>query len=228
MMAPLLAPMVRRMPISRPLSFTSMMRPEMMLNAATTTITDRMMNIMLRSTSSTVKKLSFRWRQSEKCSARDAGLASWRPSCSPTSSGSATNTSSTSTASPLLKIALRLGERHEDHGAVVLGHAHLEHGRHLVGLDARRRAEGRRRRPRGDTSVTRVADVDAQRIGKPRADGDALLAVEAVEACRSGYCWRSRLADFRSSSRMPRTRPADAPDAAWRPWPGPRSAAPPA
>ena len=68
MMAPLLAPMVRRMPISRPLSFTSMMRPEMMLKAATTTITDRMMNIMLRSTSSTVKKPSLRWRQSVKCS----------------------------------------------------------------------------------------------------------------------------------------------------------------
>ena len=31
MMAPLLAPMVRRMPTSRPLSFTSIIRPEMML-----------------------------------------------------------------------------------------------------------------------------------------------------------------------------------------------------
>ena len=54
----------------------------------------------------------------------------------------------------LVEEALRLGERHEDHGAVVLRHAHLEDGRHLVGLDARRRAEGRRLRPRGDTSVT--------------------------------------------------------------------------
>ena len=64
MMAPLVAPMVRRMPMSRPLSFTSIIRPEMMLNAATSTMIDRMMNIMLRSTSSTVKKLSLRWRQS--------------------------------------------------------------------------------------------------------------------------------------------------------------------
>ena len=64
--------MVRRMPISRPLSFTSMMRPEMMLKAATSTMIDRMMNIMLRSTSSTVKKLSLRCRQSTKCSDGDA------------------------------------------------------------------------------------------------------------------------------------------------------------
>ena len=53
--------------MSRPLSFTSMISPEMMLKAATSTMIDRMMNIMLRSTSSTVKKLSLRWRQSAKC-----------------------------------------------------------------------------------------------------------------------------------------------------------------
>ena len=62
--APLVAPMVRRMAMSRPLSFTSIIRPEMMLSAATSTISDRMMNITLRSTSSTVKNVSLRWRQS--------------------------------------------------------------------------------------------------------------------------------------------------------------------
>ena len=38
MMAPWVTPMVRRMPMSRPLSFTSMIRPEVMLNAATITM----------------------------------------------------------------------------------------------------------------------------------------------------------------------------------------------
>ena len=89
--------------MSRPLSFTSMMRPEMMLNAATSTITDRMMNIMLRSTSSTVKKLSLRWRQSAKCSAGDADLLHGGDLLGRRFSGSSTRTSSTSTVSPLLK-----------------------------------------------------------------------------------------------------------------------------
>ena len=58
------APMVRRMAISWPLSFTSMMRPEMMLSAATSTISVRMRNMTLRSTWSAVKKVALRWRQS--------------------------------------------------------------------------------------------------------------------------------------------------------------------
>jgi hypothetical protein len=80
----------------------------------------------------------------------------------------------------LVEVALGLGERHEDHGAVVFRHAHLEDGRDLVGLDARRRAE------RGDCAARRhqrdgIADIDAQGIGKARADGYALGGVEAVE-----------------------------------------------
>ena len=50
MIAPRVAPMVRRMAMSRPLSFTSMIRPEMMLSAATSTISVRIMNMTLRST----------------------------------------------------------------------------------------------------------------------------------------------------------------------------------
>ena len=119
----------------------------MMLKAATTTITDRMMNIMLRSTSSTVKKLSFRWRQSEKCS---PGMPAFFMAaiCSADLLGVGHEHLEHVDRVALVEEALRLRERHEDHGAVVLGHAHLEHGRHLVGLDARRRAEGRGRAPR--------------------------------------------------------------------------------
>ncbi len=50
MIAPCEAPMVRRIAISLPLSFTSMIRPETMLSAATSTIMVRIRNITLRST----------------------------------------------------------------------------------------------------------------------------------------------------------------------------------
>ena len=81
----------------------------------------------------------------------------------------------------LVEEALRLGQRHEDHAAVELGHAHLVERSDLVGLDARRGAEGRRGAPRrhqGDA----VADVDAQELREAHADGDAVLAVEAVQS----------------------------------------------
>ena len=47
--APRVAPMVRMMAMSRPLSFTSMVSPEMMLSAATSTMSVRMTNITFRS-----------------------------------------------------------------------------------------------------------------------------------------------------------------------------------
>ncbi len=50
--------------MSLPLSFTSMISPEMMFNAATRTISVRIMNMTLRSTWSAEKNVSLRWRQS--------------------------------------------------------------------------------------------------------------------------------------------------------------------
>ncbi|KAF0120719.1 MAG: hypothetical protein FD152_4059 [Xanthobacteraceae bacterium] len=50
--------------MSRPLSFTSMISPEMMLSAATKTISVRIMNMTFRSTCSAEKKVAFRCRQS--------------------------------------------------------------------------------------------------------------------------------------------------------------------
>ena len=64
MIAPRVAPMVRRMAMSRPLSFTSMIRPEMMLSVATSTISVRIMNMTLRSTCRAEKNEALRWRQS--------------------------------------------------------------------------------------------------------------------------------------------------------------------
>ena len=64
MIAPCVDPMVRRIAMSRPLSFTSMIRPEMMLSAATRMISVRIRNITLRSTCSALKKVALRCRQS--------------------------------------------------------------------------------------------------------------------------------------------------------------------
>ena len=50
MIAPWLAPIVRKMAMSLPLSFTSMIRPDTMLSAATSTISVRIKNMTLRST----------------------------------------------------------------------------------------------------------------------------------------------------------------------------------
>ena len=64
MIEPCVAPMVRRMAMSLPLSFTSMISPDTMLSAATSTIKVRIRNITLRSTCSALKKVALRWRQS--------------------------------------------------------------------------------------------------------------------------------------------------------------------
>ena len=53
---PSVSPMVRKMPMSRPLFFTSMIRPETMFIAAISTRIDRMMNITLSSMSKARKK----------------------------------------------------------------------------------------------------------------------------------------------------------------------------
>ena len=61
---PRVAPMVRRIAMLRPLSFTSMIWPEMMLKAATTMISVRIRNITLRSTWIMAKKPLDARRQS--------------------------------------------------------------------------------------------------------------------------------------------------------------------
>ncbi len=79
MIEPCVAPIVRRMPMSRPLSLTSMIRLEAMLNAATSTISVRIRNITLRSTCSALKNVELRCRQSTmKIGRLAASLTSWR------------------------------------------------------------------------------------------------------------------------------------------------------
>ena len=71
--------MVRRIAMSEPLSFTSMIRPETMLSAATSTIKVRIRNITLRSTCNALKKVALRCRQSIMKIGRAAAVGmSWR------------------------------------------------------------------------------------------------------------------------------------------------------
>ena len=72
MIEPRVAPMVRSTAMSAPLSFTSITRLEMMLNAATTTIIDRITNMTTRSTCSAEKNVSLRCCQSVRMSGRPA------------------------------------------------------------------------------------------------------------------------------------------------------------
>ena len=74
--APLVAPMVRRMAMSRPLLFTSIVMPVMMLKAATRMIRVRIRNITLRSTSSAVKKCELSCCQSTRRAFVPASAAS--------------------------------------------------------------------------------------------------------------------------------------------------------
>ena len=133
--------------MSRPLSFTSMIRPEMMLSAATSTISVRIRNITLRSTCSALKKVALRCRQST--------MKIGRPAASVTSLrkrvdlvGIVGVDLDRGDVAGAVEIGLRLGERHEHEGGVVFRHADLEHGGDLVGLDARRRAHRRHRAAR--------------------------------------------------------------------------------
>ena len=80
----------------------------------------------------------------------------------------------------LVEIGLALGQRHEDEGAVIFGHADLEHRRNLVDLDARGRAHGRDGAARGDQSEV-VTRLQRELVGEPLADGNAGAPVEAIQ-----------------------------------------------
>ena len=92
------APIVRRIAMSRPLSFTIMIMLEMMLNAATTMISVRIRNITLRSISTALKRLELACCQSTIRTCPPSAAAISRR-CSRTRSGSAVKTSRLETAS---------------------------------------------------------------------------------------------------------------------------------
>ncbi len=103
MIEPCVSPIVRRMPMSRPLFFTSMTRPETMLSAAISTTRLRMMNITRRSTSSADRKAPEASRQVQ-ITPRGPAAAVERPDASARPRrGSATMTSTSSAAPSRLK-----------------------------------------------------------------------------------------------------------------------------
>ena len=172
MIEPWVAPMVRRMAISGPLSFTSMMRPEMMLSAATSTIRVRIRNMTLRSTCSALKNVALRWRQSiMKIGRRGRVGDELAVAIDPV--GIVDIDLDRGNVAGAVEIGLRLGHRHEHERGVVFRHADLEHGGDLVGLDARRRPHRRHRAARRHQREI-VAGAQRELIGEPAADHHAL------------------------------------------------------
>ena len=171
--------MVRRMAMSCPLSFTSMIRPETMLSAATSTIMVRIRNITLRSTCSALKKVELRCRQSTRNTGRPAASVTALRKAS-ILSGLVGEHLDRGHVVLAIEIGLRLRQRHEHEAGVIFRHADLEHGRHLVGLDARRHAH-RRHRALGRDQRDGVAGMQRQLIGEPASDGDALPLVKSLQ-----------------------------------------------
>ena len=100
--APPVAPMVRRMAMSRPLSLTSIVRLETTFNAATPTMSVRMMNMTLRSTSIAPKNWAFCCSQST-IRPRPPTTPPITARAARTASGSATTISMPVTPSPRRK-----------------------------------------------------------------------------------------------------------------------------
>ena len=113
-----------------PLSFTSMMRPEMMLSAATRTIMVSIMNITLRSTCQRGEESLVALSPVRQQDRRPAA-SSMASSTHPMSSGLSTIISSDCTFFRT-EILLRLGQRHIDNALVIFRHADLEDGHHRI------------------------------------------------------------------------------------------------
>ena len=169
--------------MSRPLFFTSMTRPEMMLSAAISTTIERMMNITRRSVSSAERKAPEASRQVQS-SARGPAAAASAGSSSSTRSGSLDHHLDLVGAALAVEEALRLVEGHVDAGLVDVVAADAEDVDDRVVVDPRLGAEGRvhalRRDQRDD-----VADADAEVARDAAADGDAVAELRRGRRRRS-------------------------------------------
>ena len=165
--------------MSRPLSFTSMIRPEMMLSAATRMIIVSTRNITLRSTASALKKVGLRSFQvvtAMPCARRVhdgqehvlhlVGVLDHHLDLVHALLGD--------------EIILRLGERHVDDVLVVVRHADLEDRHDRIVADARRGAEDRLGPFRRDDGDAR-AEPQLVPPGHALADGDAARGIETFE-----------------------------------------------
>ncbi len=166
--------------MSRVLSLTSMMSELTTLKAATSTISVRIRNITFCSTWTAPKKLLLLCVQSTT-------RTGW--------SASSVRICAADTLHPLgvahadldlrgrpwlLEEHLGGGHRQEHEGAVVVVHTGLEDRHHRVGAHPRHGAE-RGGRTLGRDQRELRADVESEALGQRQADGDRVVAAEAVE-----------------------------------------------
>ena len=219
MMAPRVAPMVRMIAMSRPLLFTSMVMPVMMLNAATTMIRVRIRNITLRSICSAAKKCELSCCQS---TSRASGPSAGQQVAPVAGDPLGLVHHDLDRVHPVrqLEVGLRVGERDVDEAVVVFVHPDLEDRADGEGLDPRHAAEGRGR-TLGRDQRDLAADAQPHPLRHPAADRGRARRVETGQRALLRRGWRS-----------PRA-PAGRPDARrgpgrrrrrrWRwPSPGPR------
>ncbi len=187
---PCVAPMVRRMAMSRPLSFTSMIMLETMLNAATRMIRVRIRNMTLRSTSTALKKDRLLLLPVEDA---DAGAERFRDLAVEMPRRRRDRSTNTSMlrhrVGGQIEEELRRRQRHEDDAAVVFVHADIEGAGDAIAL-MRGTVPKAVAVPWGEIRVMRVAGPDAEAEGQPRADQHG-IALEFGRALRRRGCSRS-------------------------------------
>src|SRR5215467_60899 len=134
MTAPWVAPMVRMIPMSPPLSFTSMIKPDTMLSAATRTISVRIRNITLRSTCSALEgSIALTPIGDEDRALCGGGELRAETVHEVGVIGVDLDRGHIASAA---EIGLGFRQRHVDEGGIVFRHSDLEHRRNLVRLDA--------------------------------------------------------------------------------------------
>ena len=178
---PRVAPMVRRIAMSRPLPFTSMYWPERMLKAATRMISERIRNMTLRSTWIAVKKLALACCQSTDPHAgpdHRAQLAAHRL-------GLVRVLDEDLHGVDLIgqrKKSCAASSGHVDEAAVVLVHADLEQADDLRNAFWRGMVpKGTLVLPRGEIRVIAIADALAEALRHADADQDHVLAAKVVQ-----------------------------------------------
>ena len=169
-----LAPMVRRIAMSRVLARTSMISEDRMLNTATRTISDRTTNIATRSTSSASNRAEFICRQSTTTPWPRTHRRKRREDLlDPVGVGGLDLDDPDLVAHHQQRLGVL--HRHDHECLVIIVDADLEHRADGIGDDPRHRAD-HGRAAFGADQADLGSRIGAERLGQPRADRDLVAA----------------------------------------------------